>query len=102
MSTTPTWTAEVFQNEYLPDGATDVHAIVTVSSAGTGQAGESGGAAEAIIIDCSGSMGTPQAKIIAARKAAAAAIKEIADGTWFAVIAGVGLAQPQQRRPSRG
>jgi hypothetical protein len=94
MSTTPTWTAEVFQNEYLPDGATDVHAIVTVSSAGTGQAGGSGGAAEAIIIDCSGSMGAPLAKIIAARKAAAAAIEEIADGTWFAVIAGVGLAEP--------
>ena len=90
----PTWTAEVFQNEYLPDGATDVHAIVTVTSAGTGHAGDVGGAAEAIIIDCSGSMGAPQAKIIAARRAAAAAINEIADGTWFAVIAGVGLAEP--------
>jgi hypothetical protein len=91
----PSWTAQVFQNEYLPDGATDVHAIVTVTSAGTGQAGESGGAAaEAIIIDCSGSMGAPQTKIVAARKAAAAAINEIADGTWFAVIAGVGLAEP--------
>jgi hypothetical protein len=88
------WTAEVFQNEYLPDGATDVHAIVTVTSKGTGQAGGSGGAAEAIIIDCSGSMGAPRAKIIAARQAAASAIDEIADGTWFAVIAGVGLAQP--------
>jgi hypothetical protein len=88
------WTAEVFQNEYLPDGATDVHAIVTVTSTGTGQAGGSGGAAEAIIIDCSGSMGAPRAKIIAARQAAAAAVDEIADGTWFAVIAGVGLAQP--------
>jgi len=88
------WTAQVFQNEYLPDGATDVHAIVTVTSQGTGQAGETGGgAAEAIIIDCSGSMGAPRSKIIAARQAAAAAIDEIADGTWFAVIAGVGLAQ---------
>ena len=57
MPPVPTWTAEVFQNEYLPDGATDVHAIVTVTSAGTGQAGDVGGAAEAIIIDCSGSMG---------------------------------------------
>ncbi len=100
MTTVPSWTAEVFQNEYLPDGATDVHAIVTVSSAGTGQAGESGGAAEAIIIDCSGSMGAPQAKIVAARKAAAAAINAIADGTWFAVIAGVGLAEPVY--PARG
>ena len=88
------WTAQVFQNEYLPEGATDIHAIVTVTSHGTGHAGESGGAAEAIIIDCSGSMGAPQSKIIAARQAAAAAIDEIADETWFAVIAGVGLAQP--------
>ena len=94
MTTVPSWTAEVFQNEYLPDGATDVHAIVTVTSAGTGQVGATGGAAEAIIIDCSGSMGAPQTKIIAARKAAAAAINEIADGTWFAVIQGVGLAEP--------
>jgi hypothetical protein len=90
----PNWTAQVFQNEYLPDGATDVHAIVTVTSTGTGSAGSDGGAAEAIIIDCSGSMGAPRSKIVAARQAAAAAIDEIADGTWFAVIAGVGLAQP--------
>src|ERR1700742_455763 len=88
------WTAQVFQNEYLPDGGTDVYAIVTVTSSGTGQAGESGGAAEAIIIDCSGSMGAPRSKIAASRQAAAAAIDEIADGTWFAVIAGVGLAEP--------
>ncbi len=33
------WTAQVFQNEYLPDGATDVHAIVTVTCANSGQAG---------------------------------------------------------------
>src|SRR4051794_6350194 len=93
-SAQPSWTAEVFQNQYLPDGATDVHAIVTVTSAGTGQAGESGGAAEAVIIDCSGSMGNPYAKIAAARRAAEAAVNEIGDGTWFAVIAGVGLAEP--------
>ena len=40
------WTAQVFQNEYLPDGATDVHAIVTVTSQGTGQAGEKRGQRE--------------------------------------------------------
>jgi hypothetical protein len=88
------WTAKVFQNEYLPDGATDIHAIVTVACQGTGQAGESGGAAEAIIIDCSGSMAAPLSKIIAARQAATAAIEEIAEGTWFAVIAGMGFAKP--------
>lgn len=91
----PSWTVEVFQNEFLSDGSTDVHAILTVTSAGTGQAGESGaGAAEAIIIDCSGSMGYPNTKIVAARQAAKAAIAQLADGTWFAVIAGQGFAQP--------
>ncbi|MCW2493490.1 MAG: von Willebrand factor [Frankiales bacterium] len=86
-----TWTAEIFQNEYLPDGATDVHAIITVTCADSGQAGNDGaGAAEAIIIDCSGSMDTPQAKMIAARQAAAAAIGELSDGTWFGVVAGNG------------
>jgi hypothetical protein len=29
-----TFTAEVFQNEYLPDGATEVNAVVTVTSSG--------------------------------------------------------------------
>ena len=98
-----TWKAEVFQNEYLSDGATDVHAIVTVSCADSGQAGGAGGAggaAEAIIIDCSGSMGSPHAKIVAARKAAAVAISAIDDGTWFGVVAGMGL--PQQIYPASG
>jgi hypothetical protein len=95
-----TWNAEVFQNEYLPDGATDVHAIVTVSCADSGQAGSAGAAAEAIIVDCSGSMSSPQAKIVSARKAAAAAIAAIDDGTWFGVIAGMG--EPQQIYPAAG
>lgn len=35
------FTAEVFQNEFLAEGATDVHAIVrvTATGAGTAQAG---------------------------------------------------------------
>ena len=94
-----TWTAEVFQNEYLPDGATDVHAIVTVTCADSGTAGggaadDSSGAAEAIIIDCSGSMASPNAKIVAASQAAATAVNALQDGTWFTVIAGMGLPQP--------
>ena len=35
----PSWTAEVFQNEYLSEDGTDVHAIVTVSCAGAAIAG---------------------------------------------------------------
>jgi hypothetical protein len=79
--------AEVFQNEFLPDGGTDVHAIVSVSCTGAGEAGRSGAgdAAEIIIVDCSTSMA--RAKIAAARHAAGVAVDQILDGTWFAVVA---------------
>jgi hypothetical protein len=82
------FTAEVFQNEFLPDGETDVHAVVTLTCSGAGEAGrgEGGEAAEIVIVDTSGSMQGD--KIVAAQRAAAAAIDQILDGTWFAVIAG--------------
>ena len=82
------FTAEVFQNEFLPDGETDVHAVVTITCSGAGEAGrgEGGEAAEIVIVDTSGSMQGD--KIVAAQQAAAAAIDQILDGTWFAVIAG--------------
>ena len=83
-----TWTAEVFENEYLAADATDVHAIVSVGCTGAGAAGQSGDAAEVIIVDTSGSMSQPHAKIAAVRKAAAEAVGDIVDGTWFAVVAG--------------
>jgi hypothetical protein len=82
------WTFEVFENEYLAADATDVHAIVSIECSGAGSAGQSGAAAEVIIVDTSGSMSSPRTKIMAARDAAAAAIDEIVDGTWFAVISG--------------
>jgi hypothetical protein len=87
--------AEVFQNEYLSDGATDVHGVVSVTCSGAGTAGQSGGAgaSEIIIVDTSGSMDMPPAKIAAARRAAKAAINEIVDGTWFAVMSGHTMAQ---------
>lgn len=82
-----TFTASVFQNEYLADGATDVHAVVSVACTGAGVAGS--GRAEAavmLIIDTSGSMDMPPSKIRAARRAAKVAVDEIVDGTWFAVV----------------
>src|SRR3954452_8925095 len=80
--------AQVYQNEFLPDGGTDVHAIVTVTCSGAGQAGQSGAgeAAEIVVVDTSGSMG-PQG-IRAAQQAAVAALDQVLDGTWFAVVAG--------------
>lgn len=83
------FTAEVFQNEFLPVGGTDVHAIVSVTAKGTGGAQASATeVGEIVIVDTSGSMENPASKIRAARKAAAVAIEGIADGTWFALVAG--------------
>lgn len=82
------FSAQVYQNEFLATDGTDVHAIVTVTCSGAGQAGQtgSGEAAEIIIVDTSGSMG--ERAMRAARGAAIAALDQILDGTWFAVIAG--------------
>jgi hypothetical protein len=81
------FTAQVFQNEFLADGATDVHAIVTVECTDATQAGPVGEAAEVLILDTSGSMSEgdrmPQLK-----RAAVTALAQIPDGTWFAVVAG--------------
>ncbi|WP_278259167.1 VWA domain-containing protein [Nocardioides convexus] len=92
------FSAAVYQNEFLPDGGTDVNAIVTVTCKGAGTAGQSGSGAagEIIIVDTSGSMGP--STMSAAKEAAQAALAEIVDGTWFAVIAGADramLAFPQ-------
>lgn len=78
----------VYQNEFLPDGGTDVNAIVTITCQGAGTAGQtgSGDAGEVVIVDTSGSMGP--ATMAAAKEAAQAALAEIVDGTWFAVVAG--------------
>lgn len=82
------FSANVFQNEFLPDGGTDVNAIVSIACQGAGTAGQtSGGAAgEIIIVDTSGSMG--DSNMEAAKQAAMAAVDQIVDGTWFAVVAG--------------
>lgn len=82
------FTADVYQNEFLPDGATDVSAIVTITCSGAGTAGASdaGDAAEVVILDVSGSMGT--AKFEAAMRAASVALDQVVDGTWFGVVVG--------------
>jgi hypothetical protein len=82
------FSSAVYQNEYLPDGGTDVNAIVTITCTGAGAAGQtgSGDAGEIIIVDTSGSMG--QVNMNAAKQAAMVALDHILDGTWFAVVAG--------------
>jgi hypothetical protein len=82
------FTADTYQNEYLPLGASDVNAIVTVTSAVGDGAARQPDAAEIVILDTSGSMGVPRSKMIAARAASAVAIDCIRDGVAFGVIAG--------------
>jgi hypothetical protein len=82
------FSAAVYQNEYLADGSTDVHAIVTITCSGAGQAGrtDAGDAGEIVIVDISDSMGWPGVR--AAQEAAIAALDQVLDGTWFSVVAG--------------
>src|ERR671912_829830 len=98
------FTASVYSNEFLPDGGTDVNAIVTVTCSGAGAAGQTGAgdAGEIIIVDTSGSMG--RMKLEAAKLAASAAVNQILDGTWFAVVAGTHqahLSYPPRRARAR-
>ncbi len=92
--TLPQFTVSVYQNEFLPEGAGEVNAIVTVTSSGA-VAGPTGGAraAQVIMVDCSGSMDYPSAKMSAARQATKAAIDAIREGVPFAVVAGTHVAR---------
>ncbi len=86
------FSAEVFQNEYLPEGGGTVDAGVTVTATGV-VAGPSE-AVEVIILDRSGSMNEEGgAKIRAAREATASAIEQLRDGVWFAVVGGNNVAE---------
>ncbi|WP_369371590.1 VWA domain-containing protein [Promicromonospora sp. Populi] len=88
------FSAEVFQNEFLSDGATDVHAVVSVTCTGAGAATadrgaagtSAGGVAEIVAVDTSGSM--QGRNMEAAKHAAAVAVDQIPDGTLFAIIGG--------------
>jgi hypothetical protein len=81
----------VDHNPYLAERAGTVDAIVTVA-AGAVVPEVTLTRVEAIIIDCSTSMLSPGGKFEAAKRATAAAIDELADGTYFAIIAGTGTA----------
>ncbi|GAB3846221.1 VWA domain-containing protein [Dactylosporangium cerinum] len=85
--------AEVFQNEYLPEGASVADAVITITAgAGAGGTARAGApAAEVIMIDCSGSMSGE--RLVQARKAAAVAVDTLRDGVAFAVVAGTDWAQ---------
>jgi hypothetical protein len=80
--------ADTYQNEYLARGATQVDALVAVTSTGADAMVAGPAAAEIVIVDVSGSMKFPRTKINAAVAATGAAIDCIRDGVMFAVIAG--------------
>jgi hypothetical protein len=101
MTDHPEFSAQVYQNEYLPESGREVDAVVTVTATGAASLSQSAHAAEVIVVDCSGSMGYPQTKISAARQATAAAIDTLRDGVLFAVVAGDHVARmvyPQDAR----
>ncbi|MEV5429241.1 VWA domain-containing protein [Streptomyces sp. NPDC052701] len=96
----PQFSVDVYQNEYLPEGGREVNAVVTVTATGGGTLGSAvaaprlhapgrgPSAAVALMVDCSGSMDYPPAKMRNARDATAAAIDTLRDGVHFAVIGG--------------
>ncbi|MEU2059382.1 VWA domain-containing protein [Streptomyces sp. NPDC013455] len=103
-SNVPRFSVDVYQNEYLPEGGSEVNAIVTVTATGGGTIGSAvsapvyppgrrPAAAVALMVDCSGSMDYPPDKMRNARDATAAAIDTLRDGTRFAVIGGTHVAQ---------
>ncbi len=92
--TTPEFHVECFYNEYLPEGAATIHAVLTVTATGFGPASgatapeeaSDHGRAELIILDTSNSMFG--AKLHQAKVATAAAIECLPDGVRFGVISG--------------
>ncbi len=94
--TQTTFTAEVFQNPYLPEQSQEVHAIMTVSSGGESLEASNSDVFDTpllfgMICDVSGSMGSE--KIAAARKALTQAIELLPSSASFFVILGSGHSQ---------
>ena len=96
-----TFTAEVFQNEFLAPSADVVDAVVTVTASGGAAVPATAQATEIIIVDISGSMNEEGGrKIAAALDATVAAIECLRDGVSFAIIGG--REQAQLVYPRRG
>ncbi|WP_320064901.1 vWA domain-containing protein [Micromonospora sp. RTGN7] len=88
-------------SEYLPADGGIVDVVAAVRAGPAGGDVRHDGLAEVILLDCSGSMGTPQAKMRAARAATLAAVDALPDGVAFAVVegtSGAAMIYPGQRR----
>jgi hypothetical protein len=93
---------DVDHNPYLPEGSGTVDAIVSIAVGSEMVVDKTPERVEAIVIDCSTSMKSPTGKFDEAKRATAAAIREMADGTYFAIIAGTEKAAavyPEDGRP---
>lgn len=86
------FTLTIIQEKYLDQGGAEMQALIRVTTAiptaESGRGPAAVGAAEVIIVDCSGSMASPRPKLLAARRAAVAALDAMRDGTEFAVLSG--------------
>ncbi|CRK56670.1 hypothetical protein [Alloactinosynnema sp. L-07] len=91
MTSPPAFGLTVSQNHYLAAETTTMDAILRVTAVDIED--RSAVAAQAILLDCSDSMSMPPTKIAAARRAAAAAIDVLRDGTYFAIIEGTSHAR---------
>lgn len=88
----PAFQVQVFQNQYLAQGADQVHGVMSVtSSEASGPAAPRGGKlVEAFLIDCSGSM--EGEKIRSAKQALAKTIDLLREDAHFCVVAGTAVA----------
>ncbi|MBS0656828.1 MAG: VWA domain-containing protein [Verrucomicrobia bacterium] len=87
----PTFTSQVFQNPYLPRGADEVHAIVSVqaSAAEAGKAAPAGELAFGLLLDVSGSMGDDGAeRLRCAKTAVVEALELLREDCHFFVVLG--------------
>ncbi|HZB30526.1 MAG TPA: VWA domain-containing protein, partial [Streptosporangiaceae bacterium] len=84
----PDFRIEIHQNKYLTAGDTQVHAIVMVEAEGgpAAMTARAPGAAEVIIVDTSASMAGE--RLVAAKRAAKAAVDALRDGVDFAIVSG--------------
>jgi hypothetical protein len=87
-------TVYVDHNRYLAEGAGTIDAIVTVAVGSDVEMDKAPERVEAIIIDCSTSMLSPSDKFEEAKRATAAAVDEMVDGTYFTIVAGSEMARP--------
>jgi hypothetical protein len=90
---TANFKAETFQNEFLPAGTADVHAIMTVTaseSAGSDGPSATGDRLFGILCDVSGSM--EGGKLVAAKAAIATVVQLLPEDCRFFIVAGSDVA----------